>query len=334
MGQLLAAIVLVFAWLPSAQAFIVRVSEVGTSNSRSNFSNRGLEEVNLSINRETQIPGSLPPVFRVTRAEASANGTTGALKARAYLANGGGGSLTVSAGIEDTFRIFTSGSDLRPGVSGIGDPNDDLITIRMSGTLIGSAGLGGAAGGIPDFASAFDAGSTRATLSYGLSIGGSFLRATSTSTVSNFMTGAPGSLIPMTETTFTPNANSTILGFTTSTPGAVTMHLDRARYFALTDRRIGLTAALSVFARGGRFPGSEVLADYGNSAYFNLEIEEGYVWLPGIAANRNLLATPAFPTAVPVPPALPLFGAALAGIACLRRRATSACGRSLPTDKG
>jgi len=319
---MLAAIALVNLWLPSAQAFIVRVDEVGGLNSRSNFSNRSLEEVNLSINRETQIPGSLPPVFRVSRAEASANGTTGALKGRVYLANGGQGTLSVSAGIEDTFRIFTSGSSLsRPGVSGIGDPDDNFITIRMSGVMSGSAGLGGAAGGIPPEASAFAAGSTRATFSYGLSIGGSFLRATSTSTELNFMSGVAGSLIPQTETTFTPNANSTILGFTTSTPDAVTMHLDRARYFALSDQRIGLTAALSVFARGGQFAGSEVEANYGNSAYFNLEIEEGYVWLPGIPANRQLLATPAFPTVVPLPPALPLFGAALAGIACLRRRA-------------
>jgi hypothetical protein len=325
-GRLLAAILLINGWLPAANAFVVRVSETGTFNSQSNFSNRSLEEVSLNIHREFPVTGSLPPVNSLARATASANGKTGALKARVYLSNAGGGGggfgqLTVNASFEDSFRIFSTGGGVsRPGVSGVGDPTDDLITIRISGLLTGSPTLGGGASGIPQGTSAFNVGAVRASFSYGLDIGGNFLRGTSTLMESTTANNVSDTIINVTNTTFTPNERSNVLGTTTATPGSVTMHLDRARYFAMTDQRIGIFAALEVFARAGAFAGSEVNADYGNSAYVNLEIEEGYFWLPGIAANRGLLATPAFTTAVPLPPTLPMFGAALAGFAYLRRR--------------
>jgi hypothetical protein len=262
----------------------------------------------------------------VTTADASANGKTGALKARVHHGNAGGGGsgfgvLTVTASLEDSFRIFsTGGGRSRPGVLGIGDPTDDLITIRMSGRLSGSAALGAGAAGVPKGTAPSNLGSARATFSYGLDVGGNFLRGTSTFRESTSATNVGDTITLVTNNTFTPNEGSNVLGTTTATPDAVTMHLDRTRYFALTDQRISIFAALEVFARAGGFAGSEVDADYGNSAYVNLEIEEGFFWLPGIAANRGLLASPAFPTAVPLPPALPLFGAALAGFAWRRRR--------------
>jgi hypothetical protein len=329
-GRLLVTCMLIYGWLPSAHAFIVRVSETGTFNGQSNFSNRRLEEVNLDIHREfpfqADVGGVLVPRISVTTADASANGKTGALKARVHHGNAGGGGpgfgqLTVNASFEDTFSIFSTGGGIsRPGVRAIGDPTDNLITIRLSGLLTGSAALGGGAGGVPGGTSAFNLGSTSATFTYGLDVGGNFLRGTSTLRESTSAVNIADTIQQVTNSTFTPNDRSIVLGTTTATPGSVTMHLDRTRYFALTDRRISVFAALEVFARAGGFAGSEVDANYGNSAYVNLEIEEGFFWLPGIAANRGLLSTPAFPTAVPLPPALPLFGAAVAGLGWLRRR--------------
>jgi len=332
-GRLLTACALINGWLPSAHAFIVRVSETGgpgISESSSNFTNRSLEEV--SLNRQREFPfqvnmgGVLVPRISVTTVNASANGKTGALKARVHHGNAGGGGpgfglTTVNASFEDSFRIFSTGGGIsRPGVRGIGDPTDNLITIRMSGLLTGSAVLGAGGSGVPPGTSAFDLGSASATFSYGLDVGGNFLRGTSTLRESTSARNVAETIVVGTDTTFTPNDRSNVLGTTIATPGSVTMHLDRTRYFALTDQRISIFAALEVFARAGGLAGSEVDADYGNSAYLNLEIEEGFFWLPTNTANRNLLATPAFPTVVPLPPALPLFGAALAGLAWLRGR--------------
>jgi len=77
-------------------------------------------------------------------------------------------------------------------------------------------------------------------------------------------------------TTMAEGTGSTNLGTVTVEGNTVTMHLDQARYFNLNDRGILFESSLTAVARGARFSGSEIFAHYHNSAYLDLDIEDGF----------------------------------------------------------
>ncbi|MGD9600306.1 MAG: hypothetical protein AB7O21_03630 [Gammaproteobacteria bacterium] len=303
---------------PAVQALSVNTKVVGTLLGDSNFGDGARSTSEFHFDRETSVPGSLPPLFGKETGFASVDGATGTLKASAVLSSPGGvlagASLEMQASMEETFEIsVTSGGGLRrPGVVGVGDPGDDFITIRARGVLTGGGSVGSGTG-VPPGTPPSSAGSTRAVMSFGLSIGGSFLRGTQTITELTTLTFVDEDVLNV--------EGSSILGFVEIEGNTLTMNVDRTRYFALSDRRILFTASLLASARVGTFDGAQAFANYGNSSYFNVEIEDGFFWLPGNAGNRNFLIDPAFPgpNPVPLPPALPLFGAALGALAGRRR---------------
>jgi len=305
---------------PTAYALSVNTKVVGTLLGDSNFGDGARSTSEFEFKRETPVQGSLPPLSGNETGFARADGATGTLKASVALSSPdrviAGTTLEMAASMEETFQIFTTagGGSRRPGVVGLGSSSDDFITLRASAVLTGSGSVGSPTG-VPAGTSVGSAGSTRAVMSFGLSIG--TLNGNRTVVEVTSLTG------PTVD--FTNNEDSTILGTVVVDGDTVTMNLDRTRYFNLSDRSILFHASLNAFARVGNFDGAQAFADYGNSAYFNLEVEDGFFWLPGNAGNRNFLIDPAFPgpNPVPVPAALPLFGTALAALAWRRRRRTA-----------
>lgn len=121
----------------------------------SNFNNRANPLVEYEYSVETPVPDALPPLFGLVSGYAQANGSAGTLRARASISNPGpgigvipGASLNMAASIEETIQIYyTSGGGSRNvGTAGLGDPNDDFVTVRASGVLRGSGSVGSATG--------------------------------------------------------------------------------------------------------------------------------------------------------------------------------------------
>lgn len=302
---------------PTAHALSVNTSVVGTLLGDSNFGDAGRSTSSFTFNSETPVPGSLPPLFGVRRGSASVDGSTGTLRASVTLSSPSsviaGASLEMQASMEETFEIsMTSGGGLRrPGVAGVGVAGDNFITIRATGVLTGQGSVGSAQG-VPPGTSENNGGSTRAGMRVDLFIGslnGGF-SITEVTTLSN-----------RTRTISDGSVDTSILGTLEVDGNTIVLNLDRDRYFALTNKSILFRSTLNARARVGNFDDAEAFADYGNSAYVNLEVEEGFFWLPGNPGNRSFLSNPAFPgpAPVPLPAAWPLFAAAV-GVLARRRR--------------
>ncbi len=282
-----------------------------------NFSNRANPLVEYQYSAETPVPNALPPLFGLVSGFAQANGSTGTLRARSEIINPGpgrgvipGAALNMAASIEETIQLsFTSGGGTRNvGTAGLGDPNDDFITVRASGVLHG-AGSVGSATGVPPGVTASQAGSTRGVFS--LSLG-----------VTNFSSATVG--FTLTEsTTLTSVANDTTertfdinLGNGYVVGDSVIMNISKTYLLNNSNATISFAAGLRAEARGGVYSGSQVVADYANTAYIDFDVEEGLFWAPtGTTSTRNFLTNQVFPPAVPEPgtAALLLLGLAAAG---------------------
>ena len=308
---------------PSAHALSVITKVEGTLITDSNFNTPADTVSELEFIGDVPVPGSLPPIAGAVRGRAKADGETGALRAQVEISSpnrvNAGRTLEMSAFMSESFRVRTTAGSSgirRPGVVGLGTANDGVITIRASGVLTGFGAVGGGASGVPGGISPGSAGSTRATMSFGLNVGG--LNSTLTF---NETTGILGPVVTVTDNEASSINGSSVIEFN-GTSGTITLNLDSDRYFSLTNQNIVFEAALRAFARVGNFDSAQVFASYGNSSYFNIEVEDGFFWEPGNNVNRSFLANPEFPgpAPVPVPAALPLFAVALGALARCRRR--------------
>lgn len=283
----------------------------------SNFNNRANPLVEYQYSVETPVPGALPPLFGSVSGYAQANGSAGTLRARSFISNPGPGSgvipgamLNMAASIEETIQLYyTSGGGSRNvGTAGLGDPNDDFVTVRASGVLHGSGSVGGATG-VPSDVTASQAGSTRGVFSLSLGIS-NFSLATAGFTLVE-LTGVGSSNTTTTERAFDYNLGN---GFISGT--SVILNISKTYLSNNSNARISFSSSLRAEARGGFYSGAQVSADYGNTAYIDFDVEEGMFWAPtGTTSTRNFLTNQVFPPAVPEPgtAALLLLGLAAVG---------------------
>ena len=293
-----------------------------------NFSNRANPLVEYQYTGETPVPNALPPLFGLVSGYAQANGSAGTLRARSSISNPGpgigvipGARLDMAASIEETIQLhYTSGGGSRNvGTAGLGDPNDDFVTVRASGVLRGSASVGGATG-VPPGVSPSQAGSARGVFSLHLGIA-NFGLATAGFTLTK-LTGVGLSDSDTTERTFDFNLGN---GYVNG--DSVILNISKTYLTNNPNAMISFSAGLRAEARGGFYSGAQVSADYGNTAYIDFDIEQGMYWLPtGTSSTRNFLTNQVFPPAVPEPgtAAMLLMGLAALGGGVYRRNRSAA----------
>jgi hypothetical protein len=325
-----AGIALLSCLLPCVAHAVVLV-RAGVADSpfevSSNFNNRGNPVVSYEYSQQTPVPGSLPPLFGLITGSARADGSEGTLRAFAQINNPGpgrgviaGAQHAMSADISETIGVFfTSGGGTRnAGVAGLGDPNDDFITVRASGVLNGF----GAANGAPIGFSASSAGSARGVFSLSLGISNFSL-----GTVSYTRTELTTPTVVDTSIVENPfgsvgvgNLNGQVVG------NSVVLNISKAFLQNNPGALVSFEAGLRAEARGGRFGGSQVTANYSNTAYLDFDVEEGVYWAPtGTTSTRNFLTNQVF---APVPEsstaAMLLAGLAMLGGAAFRAKRPAA----------
>lgn len=269
-----------------------------------NFNNRANSLVEYQYSVETPVPGALPPLFGLVSGYAQANGSAGTLRARSSISNPGPGSgvipgamLNMAASIEETIQLYyTSGGGSRNvGTAGLGDPNDDFVTVRASGVLHGAGSVGGGATGVPPGVSQSGAGSARGVFSLHLGIA-NFSSATAGFTLTE-LTGVGSIDSDTTDRTFDFNLGN---GYVSG--NSVILNISKTYLSNNSNAMISFSAGLRAEARGGFYSGAQVSADYGNTAYIDFDIEEGMYWAPtGTSSTRNFLTNQVFPPAVPEP---------------------------------
>ena len=287
-----------------------------------NFSNRANPLVEYQYTAETPVPNALPPLFGLVNGYAQANGSAGTLRARSSISNPGpgigvipGATLNMAASIEETIQLYyTSGGGSRNvGTAGLGDPNDDFVTVRASGVLRGSGSVGTATG-VPPGVTAFQAGSARGVFSLSLGIT-NFSLATAGFTLTE--TTALSSVgDDTTERTFDYNLGN---GYVDG--DSVILNISKTYLSNNSNATISFSAGLRAEARGGVYSGSQVSANYGNTAYIDFDVEEGMYWAPtGTTSTRNFLTNQVFPPAVPEPgtAAMLLMGLAALSVSAAR----------------
>lgn len=314
--------------IPCAAQALVNV-RAGVADSpfevATNAGNRADPQVDYVYTLQTPVPNALPPLFGLVRGTAEADGSAGTLRARVEINNPGpgqgvipGARLNMAADMSESIQLFaTSGGGTRNvGTVGLGDPTDDFVTVRASGVLHG-AGAVGSATGVPPGVNASRAGSTRAVFSLGLGINSGNLitlvqtESTSLGSVDNTRTESP----------FNINlGNGYIDG------DSVIMNISKSFLSSNSNTTIHFSAGLRVEARGGSYSGSQVVADYTNTAYVDFDVEEGMYWQStGTTSTRNFLTNQVFPSAVPEPGTHAMWAlglAVMAGAACRRQRSS------------
>jgi len=167
-----------------AYALRAQTQVIGTLQGDSNFSDPTRSVSEFNVFTETPVPDSLPPIFGTVQGTAKADGEAGTLRVRVGVTSPGPGPglgivpgvmLEMQAFMSETYQILQTSGTRRPGLVGLGTAGDGHITIRATGTLLGSASIGSATGVPPDLAVA-NAGSTRAVFSLVLSAGSNSLR--------------------------------------------------------------------------------------------------------------------------------------------------------------
>jgi hypothetical protein len=318
-----AVAVLVFALIPCASHALVNV-RAGVADHpfdvTTNFSNRANPLVEYQYSAETPVPNALPPLFGLVSGYAQANGSTGTLRARSSISNPGpgngvipGATLNMAASIEETIQLsFTSGGGTRNvGTAGLGDPNDDFVTVRASGVLHG-AGSVGSATGVPPGVSASQAGSTRGVFSLSLGI-------TNFSTASAGFTLTESTSLLSVDNTTTERTFDINLGHGYVEGDSVIMNISRTYLLNNSNTTISFSAGLRAEARGGSYSGAQVVADYANTAYIDFDVEEGMFWAPtGTTSTRNFLTNQVFPPAVPEPGTAALLLLGVVGLSAAR----------------
>lgn len=317
--------------LPGISQAVVNV-RAGVADSpflvASNFNNRVNPLVEYEYSVESPVPNALPPLFGLMSGYAEANGSAGTLRARSSISNPGPGSgvipgatLNMAASIEETIQLYyTSGGGSRNvGTAGLGDPNDDFVTLRASGVLRGSGSVGSATG-VPPGVTASQAGSARGVFSLTLGIT-NFSLATAGFTLTE-LTGLGSIDSDTTERTFDYNLGN---GYVDG--DSVILNISKTYLSNNSNVTFSFSAALRAEARGGFYSGSQVSADYGNTAYVDFDIEQGMYWQStGTSSTRNFLTNQVFAPAVPEPgtAAMLLIGlAALGSGMCKRHRPTA-----------
>lgn len=319
-----AGVALIACLLPCAAQALVLV-RAGVADSpfevSSNFNNRSNPLVSYEFSQQTAVPNSLPPLFGLITGSARADGSEGTLRAFAQINNPGpgpgvigGARHAMSADISETIGLFfTSGGGTRNvGVAGLGDPNDDFITVRASGVLVGF----GAANAAPAGFSASAAGSARGV--FNLSLG-----------ISNFSLGTVS--YTRTELTTPTIVENSVVENPFGSPGvgnlngqvdgdSVILNISRTFLQNNPGTLLSFEAGLRAEARGGRFGGSQVTANYSNTAYLDFDVEQGVFWAPtGTTSTRNFLTNQVFaPVPEPGTAAMLLAGLAVMGGAALR----------------
>jgi len=317
MAQMLTACALCgFAALPAHAVMNVGVRLEGVLLGNSNFNDRTNVVVSYDHYQEYAVPGSLPPLWGTVRAFGESNGAAGTLKAHVAIQNSGPGNggipnteRTLQSYMTESIRLFsTNGTGSRNvGLAGLGDPNDNFVTVRAKGTLLG-AGVVGSATGVPVGFPAASVGSTRAVFSLALGLDGSPL----TSYIITDTTDIEGSTITRTDSELAINlGNSEIRG------DSIVFNISKTYLANNPDTSIYFSSSLSATARVGNFGGAEAIANYQNSAYLDFDVEQGMFWLPdGTSATRKFLTAQVFPPApVPEPGTLALWAAGLLGLA-------------------
>jgi hypothetical protein len=282
-----------------------------------NFNNRANPLVEYQYTGETPVPNALPPLFGLVSGYAQANGSAGTLRARSSISNPGPGSgvipgatLNMAASIEETIELYyTSGGGSRNvGTAGLGDPNDDFVTVRASGVLRGSGSVGSATG-VPPGVSPSGAGSARGVFSLHLGIANFSLATAGFTVTESTSLSSIGSDI--TERDFDYNLGN---GYVSG--DSVILNISKTYLSNNPNAMISFSAGLRAEARGGFYSGSQVSADYGNTAYIDFDIEQGMFWAPtGTSSTRNFLTNQVFAPPVPEPgtAAMLLMGLAVLG---------------------
>lgn len=323
--------VLATAVLPGVSQAVVNV-RAGVADSpfqvTTNFNNRANPLVEYEYSAETPVPNALPPLFGLVSGYAEANGSAGTLRARSSISNPGpgigvipGATLNMAASIEETLQFYytSGGGSHNVGAAGLGDPNDDFVTLRASGVLRG-AGSVGSATGVPPGVTVSQAGSARGVFSLSLGVT-NFSSATAGFTLTE-LTALGSTDSDTTERTFDFNLGN---GYVDG--DSVILNISKTYLTNNPSATFSFSASLRAEARGGFYSGSQVSANYGNTAYVDFDIEQGMYWQStGTSSTRNFLTNQVFAPAVPEPgtAAMLLIGlAALGSRMCKRHRPTA-----------
>jgi hypothetical protein len=330
-----AAAALLAAWVAGhtvpALALSVRVDLTASSPSTnllyvdqdSNFGLAGDPEASLSFLHQPGVSGSSPPLFNLIDLSGEANGREGRLAAATILRNTGGvasgitgATGSAAARISEGFRVLLDGSGPMKGTPGVGDAEDDYITIRVRGRLDGGAAVG-SPGGIPEGIT--DAGSASGSLVLQLGPSGSLasLSFTDAATLGSSIrtTGSSVPTLPSQRGYLEVDAS-----------GALVFNLRRSWVQSNPLDIYTVGAVLTTEGRVADFAGAEAVADYAHTALFDMQVEEGHSW---ISASGNFLTTPLYTAPVPEPATVTLCAAGVGTLLAFTglRRGRSRAGR-------
>lgn len=308
---------------PAAHAVMnVGVQIEGVLLGSSNFNDRTNVVVSYDYDREYPVLPSPVPLWGTVSAFGEANGAAGTLKARVAIQNAGQGSgvlggyqLGVRASMSESINLFSSNvSGTRNiGLAGLGNPNDNYVTVRARGTLLGY-GVVGAATGAPGVAVGA-AGSTHAVFSLALGLNGSPLTSYTITETTNLDGPAKATDV---------NLIDINLGYSEVSGGDLLFHISKTYLSNNSNATVYFGASLTANALAGQFSGSFAEAAYHNSAYLDFDVEQGAFWLPnGTSATRKFLTAQVFPPApVPEPATMAMWlaGVGVIGAAARRRR--------------
>jgi hypothetical protein len=270
----------------------------------------------LSFLHQPGVTGSSPPLFNLIDLSGEADGREGRLAAATTLRNTGGatGGIVGATGsaaarISEGFRVKLDDSGPMKGTQGLGNPDDDFITIRVRGRLDGSAVVG-SPGGVPQGVTDAGMATGSLVLSLGPSASLASLTFTDIATLGSSVRTATGSVptLPVQRGVLEVDASGSIL-----------FHLRRSWVQANPTDIYTVGAVLSTEGRVADFAGAEAVADYAHTALFDMQVEDGYSW---ISQSGNFLTTPLYTAPVPEPSTAALCaGGLLALVGLARRRA-------------
>ena len=272
----------------------------------------------LSFLHQPGVTDSSPPLFNLIDLSGEADGREGRLAAATKMRNTGGATggilgatASARASMSEGFRVKLDNSGPMKGTQGLGNPDDDFITIRVRGRLDGNAVVG-SPGGIPQGVTDAGMASGSLVLSLGPSASLASLTFTDTATLGSSVRTVTSINQPLPE-------QRGVLEVDTS--GSILFHLRRSWVQANPLDIYTVGAVLSTEGRVADFAGAEAMADYAHTALFDMQVEDGYSW---ISQSGNFLTTPLYTAPVPEPSTAVLCAAGLLALGALARR--RACG--------